>query len=124
MNDEFNLIYRYSRADAIRDGVLIDVTEAAKEAGLRYPTAITRAVWEHYVRVPEGVTAQDERGRLWDVVFMLRFAITRAPEGDVLLYTVFVRNDDTAPKAVKLKAICHPGDEGEPVVTVMLPDED
>jgi len=25
---------------------------------------------------------------------------------------------------VRLKAVCGPGDEGEPVITVMLPDED
>jgi hypothetical protein len=25
---------------------------------------------------------------------------------------------------VRLKALCGPGDQGEPVVTVMLPDED
>ena len=26
--------------------------------------------------------------------------------------------------AVELKAVCGPGDKGEPVVTIMLPDED
>lgn len=124
MNEEFNLIHKYSRADAIRDGVLVDVTETAKEAGIKYPVAITQGVHAHYVRVPDGVTAQDERGRLWDVLWMLRFAIARAPEGDTILYTVFVRNDNDAPKPRKLKAIAHPGDEGEPVITVLMPDED
>jgi hypothetical protein len=124
MKDGFNLIYRYSRSDAIRDGVLIDVSETAREANIQYPTAITQAVHAAHVRVPDGVVEQDERGRLWDILFMLYFAITRAPEGDTLLYTVFVRSDNDEPKPVKLKAICHPGDSGEPVVTVMLPDED
>jgi hypothetical protein len=124
MSDEFEFIHSYSRTQAIADGVLVDVSETAREAGITYPTAVTRAVYEKYVRVPDGVSAQDERGRLWDVLFMLRFAIARSPEGDTLLYTVFVRNDNDAPKPVKLKAICHPGDEGEPVVSVMLPDED
>ena len=124
MNDEFNLIFKYSRSDALRDGILLDVTETAKEAGIKYPVAITQAVHNNYVLVPDGVTAQDERGRLWDILVLLRFAVTRGPEGDVLLFTVFVRNDDTAPKPVKLKALCHPRDEGEPVVTVMMPDED
>jgi hypothetical protein len=127
MFEDFDLISRYSRAQAIADGVLIDVTEVAREAGITYPTAITAAVHASYVRVPDGVTGQDEHGRLWDLVFMLRFAITRHPnaEGDMLVFTVFVRNvDDDAPQPVKLKAICHPGDSGEPVVTVLLPDED
>src|SRR5262245_38473202 len=37
-----DLIHRYSRADALRDGVLIDVSETAREAGIRWPVAIRR----------------------------------------------------------------------------------
>lgn len=124
MTEEFDLIHRYTRAQALADGILIDVTLTAREAGLKYPVAVTRAVFEQYVRVPEGVAAQDEAGRTWDILWMLRFAVARAPEGDMLLFALFVRNDDTEPRPVKLKAICHPGDEGEPVITVLLPHED
>ena len=124
MFEDAELIHRYTRAQAIADGVLVDVTATANEAGITYPTAVTHAVFERHVRVPDGVTAQDERGRLWDIVWLLRFAIARSPEGDFLRFTVFVRNDNSQPQPVKLKAICHPGDEGEPVITVMLPDED
>ena len=59
---------------AIRDGVLIDVTKTAKEAGIIYPTAVTQAVWADYVKVPEGVPCQDQEGRLWDILTMFRFA--------------------------------------------------
>jgi hypothetical protein len=124
MFEDFELIHSYSRTQAIADGVLIDVTETAREAGIAYPTAVTAAVHANYVRVPDGVTAQDERGRLWDVLWMLRFAVARAPEGDFLIYTVFVKTGDGAPKPVKLKAIAGPGDQGEGVITVMMPDED
>ena len=112
------------QAYVIQHGVLIDVTATAREAGIVYPTAVTAAVHHSYVRVPDGVTGQDERGRLWDMLWMLRFAVARSPEGDFLIYTVFVKADDGLPKPVKLKAICHPGDEGEPVITVLMPDED
>ena len=64
-----------SRADAILDGVLIDVSTVASEAGIRYPVALTRAVWERCVSVPPGVICQDEPGRLWDVIWMLRCSI-------------------------------------------------
>jgi hypothetical protein len=57
----------YTRADAIRDCVLIDVSPVAREVGLRYPVAFTRAVWERCIAVPPGVLCQDESGRLWDV---------------------------------------------------------
>lgn len=37
----FELIYRYSREQAIADGVLIDVTGLAREAGINNPVVIT-----------------------------------------------------------------------------------
>jgi hypothetical protein len=43
--------------------VLIDARATAKEAGIRYPVALTRAVWERCVAVPPGVVCQDEAGR-------------------------------------------------------------
>ena len=36
----------YTRAEAIEDGVLVDVTETAKEAGIVYPTAVTQGIME------------------------------------------------------------------------------
>jgi len=41
MFENADLIHRYTRADALRDGVLIDVTATAKEAGFKYPVALT-----------------------------------------------------------------------------------
>src|SRR4051794_4558851 len=35
------VIFAYTRADALADGVLIDVTDTAKEAGFRIPVAVT-----------------------------------------------------------------------------------
>lgn len=124
MNDGEERIHSYSRADAIADGVLVDVTETAKEAGITYPTALTSAVFEGYVRVPPGVEAQDEPGRLWDILWMLRLAIARASSCDSLRFTVLVHNDNHAPQAVELKALCHPGDDAEPVITILLINED
>lgn len=118
------VIYAYTRAQALADGVLIDVTEMAQEAGLKHPTAVTAAVWADYVVVPDGVEAQDEQGRLWDILMMLRFAIQKGTEGSELLYEVLVRNDNTSPRPVQLKAVCDPGDTAEPVLTIMRPHED
>ena len=65
------------RATDLADGVQIDVSEIAREAGLKFPVYLTRAVWESYVRVSDGVRCQDEKGRLWDIVWMLRCAARR-----------------------------------------------
>ena len=125
MFEDANLIHRYTRADAIRDGVLIDVSEVAREAGIRYPVALTRAVWERCVTVPPGVACQDKAGRLWDVLWLLACAARRV-SGPEVRFGVHVRNDnrERTPPLVRLKALCGPGDQAEPVVTVTLPDED
>ena len=125
MFENADLIHRYTRADAIRDGVLIDVSATAKEAGFRFPVALTCPAWGRCVAVPEGVVCQDEAGRLWDVLFLLRLAARRS-SGSEVRFGVHVRGDNRegTPPLVWLKAVCGPGDEREPVVTVMLPDED
>lgn len=122
-----DLIYSYSRAQAIEDGVLVDVGPIAKEAGITFPVALTRAVWDRCVMVPEGVRCQDEQGRLWDVVWMLRWAISKTKgDGSEIRYQVHVRNSNRQgiPPLVNLKAVCGPGDNAEPVITVMFPEED
>jgi hypothetical protein len=117
---------RASRADALRDGVLIDISPTAREAGIRYPVALTRIVWERCVRVPAGVLCQDEAGRLWDVLWMLACAIRRRNGGRVVAFALHVRNDnrDRTPSLARLQAVCGPGDDCEPVVAVMMVDED
>jgi hypothetical protein len=127
MFEDADLIHKYTRADAIRDGVLIDASATAKEAGFKFPVALTATVWALCVEVPSGVLCQDEAGRLWDVLTMLRFAVNGQSAGANLLhFGVHVRNDnrERTPPLVRLKALCGPGDQGEPVVTVLMPDED
>jgi hypothetical protein len=73
-----------------------------------------------------GVVCQDEAGRLWDVLFLLRLAIGRSDSGRVVPFALHVRNDNRggAPPLVRLKAVAGPDDDGAPCLTVMLPDED
>ena len=58
---------------------------------------------------------------------MPRVAVRR-PSDDPreVRFAVHVRSDnrERTPPLVRLKALCGPGDQGEPVITVMLPDED
>ena len=56
---------------------------------------------------------------------MLRIA-ARVKGSAEVRFGVHVRNDnrERTPPLVRLKALCGPGDDGEPVVTVMLLNED
>ena len=121
------VIYNFTRAQALADRVQVDVSTVAAEAGIRFPVFLTRAVYDAYVTVPPNVTGQDEAGRLWDVVWMLQFAIRKARPGQTRLpFALYVRNDNLAPRLVKLVATCGPLDidDPQPAITVMLPGED
>jgi hypothetical protein len=124
------IISTYTRAQAIKDGALIDITETAQEAGFVFPIAITAAAWSDCVAWSDEDnrrkgTVNDEAGRLWDVLSMLRWAIQRG--GSVIkyqLYRVPREGRGSKPRLTTLKAICGPGDNGEAVITIMLPNED
>ena len=122
-----DVVYSYTRAQAVADGVQVEVSKVAAEAGIKFPMFLTRAVYDAYVTVPPDVSGQDEAGRLWDVVWMTRFGILRARPGvDRVPVALYVRNDNRAAKLVKLVATCGPLDidDPKPAITVMLPDED
>ena len=129
-NDESpfgEVIYSYTRKQAIADGFQVEVTKTAQEAGICFPVFITRTVFDAYVTVPPNVSGQDEAGRLWDIVWMFRFAVQRSRPGcDRLLFALYVRNDNRAARLVKLIATCGPldMDDPQPAITVMMPDED
>jgi hypothetical protein len=104
----------------IRDGVLVDVSAAAREAGFKFPVALTAATWAQCVAAPPGVVCQDEAGRLWDVLTMLRWAVRGSKDGAAeVRFGVHVRNDnrERTPPLVLLNAQSSPSDQGEPVIS-------
>jgi len=124
------VIYGNSRAQAISDGVLVDVSTMAKEAGFTVPVALTSAAWSDCVewgdRDSSRQTHQDEPGRLWDVLWMAHLAARRAKGGSVAfsLYRVPRGGKGCMPRQVTLHMHIGPGDALEPVVTLMMPGED
>jgi len=120
------VIYAYTRSQAVADGEQVEVTKTAQEAGIKFPMFLTRAVFDAYVAVPPDVTGQDEAGRLWDLVWMARFAILRSHgHTDRLPVALYVRNDNHRAKLVKLIATCSALDidDPQPALTLMMPEE-
>jgi len=132
------VIHAYTRAEAIADGVLVDVSAIAREAGIRFPTAVTAAVHARYVQVPDELKGlQDEAGRAWDLVWMAAVAIRsgklNGDQGTFELIVAMPEGADWQPnekrhghqqRLVMLKAVCGPNDDGSPCITVMLMGED
>ena len=94
--------------------------------------AITAAAWEDGVAWTEADSEaqvhQDQSGRLWDLLFMAAHAArANSCAGTQLLFELCrVPRDGHSTEAslVKLKLVVGPGDAGEPVMTVLLPQED
>ena len=126
------VIFAYTRAQAIEDGVLVDVSETAREAGFRIPVAVTRTVWDRLIALPDGYRGfQDERGRLWDVVWMAHYYARRASDRDRVTMSVLVRDirkdlrDSNRPPRRHCPVVAiGAGDQDEPVVTIMFPEDD
>ena len=122
------VIFSYTRAQAIEDGVLVDLTEWAAETGFKIPVACTSTVWDGYIVPPDGTPelGQSERGRAHDVLWMLFCAIrgSTGAKRECMSFKVIFLQALCRHEEVTLKAHCGPGDEGEAVLTIMLPHED
>jgi hypothetical protein len=116
----------YSRAQAIADGVLIDVSQTAAQAGFDVSVALTIDAWQAAVSWPGDDPRQDEGGRLWDVIHMAANAV-RQPngQGQRLPFNLAVVpiGDDVA-RLMTLVCVFGPDDTGHLAVTIMRPGED
>jgi len=124
---DFEIISSYSRADAIRDKCLFDLTAEALLCGFKLPLAVTEAVFKDYIDPSPDLIAegQSREGRTHDLLQVLRVAILTAPSTDMLFFKVlFVLEPGHQAVPIELKALIHSGDEGEPVITILLPLED
>lgn len=122
--DGFEVLSTYTRAQALEDGTLIDVTAQAKPRSITIPCAVTAGVWGH---ITEGLkdweTDQIENRlammRLADVIAAMREAAAleavRGTRSDRVFFTQGGK---------ELWAIVGPGDTAAPVMTIMLVGED
>ena len=150
------VISSYTRADALADGMLVDVSELAREAGFVIPVAVTASVWDECIDWPEESEqgfGQSIDGRLWDVLFMahwkikectwlekeetecsevclirtgymdLEYQLNVIPK-DTKAETITEIDDFTGAKLTTLKINIGPGDNAEPVITIMQTYED
>lgn len=114
--------YSYTRQQAIEDGVLVDVSSVAQEAGFRIPVAITAGVHNMIGDIPASKSYQDYAGRLWDVLYMCSMGARNNTDKSEFLYELILHHGRKT--YATLKCVIHGGDSSEPVITIMLPNED
>lgn len=122
MNEEPELISVYTREQALEDGILFDVSKQAREAGIRFPVAVTAGV--HGILNDIGESGcQSYEGRLWDLLTMFRFGLTKS-RGDTVYFSALFLIEDGKHHEIKFWARCGPGDTMSPAITIMLTTED
>lgn len=122
-----NVISIYTRAQALQDGVLVDVSDLAREAGFTWPVAITDHLYHSYIVPALALVAEGQsvQGRLWDSLMCLRHAISSSKDDTYLRFTVlFQMSPGAAPVPVELVSVAGPDDDGSPCLTLMLEGDD
>ena len=122
----FEVVHRYTRAQALADGVLVDVTAQARACGFTVPVAMTGTLFADVERWAERSDwGNGEPTAEQFVQWLLCFACEtiRASRGvgaDRL--PLPLAHFAGCPKS----AVIHmgPGDEAEPVLTIMYPGEE
>lgn len=126
-NSFAEIISSYSRAEAIDDGVLVDITAAASALRFRDPTAITHSAWVNHIATPAIAArfGETDAGRLGDMLNALRMAISAGALGADRVHFVFLATDHRGHRSGRrLWAKAGPGDTGERVLTIMQEGED
>jgi hypothetical protein len=117
-------VYSYAREQAIKDGVLVDITMMAKRAGFSCPIAVTSSVWRLAVR-SFGMNGQSIHGRLWDLLMALKTAVNHpASGGDRIRFPMIFDNRPVEEYRVeRLWAMIQMGDDSKPTIMIMREGE-
>lgn len=125
--EDFNLIYSYTRAQSIADGVLVDISQEAQALGFRVPVAVTGTLYNKYIECSDymKITGENTIGRLCELLESLIKAI-RDISGSVgeLHFQFSVEMKGAGLTEVPVWACVNFGDSGERVITIMLEGED
>ena len=129
-----DVIFAYTREQALSDGVLVDITGFAHRI-FKISVAVSQAVWADYIESSllgrsDRENARATEWRALDVLEALYRQIKLNQESGnddttVLFKTMLMLGEGAAKgvKAVVFKSVICGGDNGEPVITIMLPEE-
>ena len=111
----------YTRADAIADGFLIDVSQSARELGFCLTVAITASAWAQLVAVPH--KKEEEIERLFALLGRVQTELDQMPVTDHRCFVTAVA-ETGEDEQVEIRITVGPDDKGRSVITIMLGYED
>lgn len=116
------VIDAYSRARALKNGELMDVTREAKEVGIDYPMAITSAVWRWISREadPGKEIAAMRFFILMNIAASNVRGLSLSSNDNERRFEVAWELPDGVLEVARFKVVCGSGDNSEMVVTILL----
>jgi len=111
---------RKMRQDAIDDGDLVEITRMGRDIGIMVPLAVSARAAQSMVPFPN-IPQETVTENLWDTLHAFR-AKARTTTEEEFEFQVSLYQNGIVP-TLTFKAAVSPGDDGEPVITIMLPDE-
>lgn len=124
---DFNVIYSYTREQAIEDGVLVDLTREAQESGFKIPVAMSSGLYFRYVKPSKALEAEGQsvQARLNDVFLLLRFAAKDRWDGSRVEFEVlFQVGEGPSFQKVSCVAAVEGDSDGNPCLTIFRPEDD
>ena len=114
-----------TREEAIKAGVLIDVTPIAREVGLELPVGVTKPLWELGITAGHQIPEDEHQARVRDVLVALRLFLERAVVATPLMEfpTLLAFPPETVPKVCSLYVLAHKDSSTPYSLTLLLPRE-
>lgn len=121
-------IYAYTRKQAIEDGVLVDIMQDEQMSDIakrhyKFPISCTSSVFGIMKKAVENSEySNDYAGILHDMLWMSKVMKRQIDESTIIFRVIIAGAGRQRNYDFKLQV--GPGDQGEPVITIMMPDED
>jgi hypothetical protein len=114
-----------TRARAVVQGLLFEVSPMAQKAGIPYPVFITKRVHESCIVTPNTSEGEPEQ-RIKDLTLALRMALARIEPGQTRIKLSFVPQVSKSPSSLyQLEVVCAPLEKNLPIpaLTIIWPGE-
>ncbi len=93
--------------------------QTAKEAGIKYPVAVTTNLYHTHINPDPMPKGQDEKGRLWDILNVFKLTAKNAKDSFMAFTVKF------SGKNVTIWAVCEASSptDPSPCISIMLPED-